>query len=296
MQVSTADGTPLRGDLITRVVLRTDLTPIPSSVEISAPATRETTAALGEGVTVKVGAEQTEYEIVRTVDTPAGAAQGARELKPIRVTGILKSCAALGKRLQRSVIREGSAWGDIYRSVGATAVIATDFPVPVFGAFVGMYPTSEVARVLQEEGAIVFYAGGKLHFRRIAELMAAPADVTFDADRTEVIASSFLENHAIPLTIATAPDGTVITAGRDTSRGINYRPRADARILRNMGTVLVQRRKMREALSPRFNAGMRVDIAGKPHIVITAAHARVAASEAAGAEEFTQLWLGELST
>jgi hypothetical protein len=296
MQVSAADGTPLRGDLITRVILRTDLTPIPSTVEISAPATRETVAVLAEGNTIRVGADQAEYEITRVQDTPEGASQGAREVKPLKVIGLLKSCAALGRRLQRSVIREGSTWGDIYRSIGATAVIGSDFPVPVFGAFVGMYPTPEVARVLQEEGAIVFYAGGKLRFHRLGELIASPADVTWATDHTEVITSDFLEKHALPFTVATMPDGSTITSGRDASRGLVYRPRGDARIVRNMGTVLVQRRKTREALSPSFNAGMRVDIAGKPHIVITAAHVRSTSTESSGAEEFTQLWLGEVTT
>lgn len=295
MQVYAADGTPLRGDLITRVVQRTDLTPIPSTVEIRAIKTRETSAALVEGLIVMVGADMTAYELFRVdSDKSKGMQQGSREIAPIEAFGILASCAALGRRLQRSIIREGSTFADIYRSIGCTAVIESDFTVPVFAALVGSIPTPMIAQVLQEEAAIVFYAGGKVRFRRLADLINTKASITFDKDRTEEISSDFLERHAIPFVVSSSPSGAIITSKREAARGMVYRPRADQRILNNMGTVLVQRRKMREALSPDFNAGTRVDIGGLPHIVITAAHVRASANDKGAGEEFTQLWLGEV--
>jgi hypothetical protein len=295
VQVYAADGTPLRGDLITRVVLRTDLTPIPSTVEISATRTRETSAAIVSGKIVLVGAEQTAYELVRVDgDKTSGVEQGGREIGPITAYGILASCAALGRRLQRSIIRRGSTFADIYRSIGATAVIDSDFAVPSFAAFVGMLPTPEIAKVLQEEAAVIFYEGGKIRFRRLTELASVKADIEFPVDRTEEISSAFLERQAIPFVMSTAPSGAIITSGKEAARGLVYRPRADQRILTNMGTVLVQRRKMREGLSPDLNAGRRIDIGGKPHIVITAAHVRALANDDGKGEEFTQLWLGEV--
>jgi hypothetical protein len=295
MQVYTADGTPLRGDLTTRVVVRTDLTPIPSTVEIDAVNTRETAAALQKGLTVKIGPDQTEYLLVLIEgDKAESIQQGDRDVQPIRATGILKSCSALADLLQRSVIREGSTWADIYRSIGSTAVVDSDFAVPRFCALVGMLPTPEIARVLQEEAAIVFYAGGKVRFRRLNDLIAAPAGVTFPADRTQELSSDLLERHSIPFIVTTTPGNQVITSKREAARGIVYVPRADRRILVNLGTVLVQRRTMRESLSPDFNAGMRVDIAGMPHIVVTAAHVRSSSTDKQGSEEYTQLWLGQV--
>lgn len=293
MEIYAADGTPLRGDLLTRVVLRTDLTPIPSTVEISAVNTRETSAALVAGSTVLIGPEKAPFELV-VVDTDRTQAieQGARELAPIKAVGVLASCASLGRRLQRSIIREGSTFADIYRSIGSTAVIESDFTVPLFASYIGMYPTPDVARVLQEEAAVVFYSNGKLLFRRLNDLIATKASIDFPADRTEISSSDYLERHTIPFIISTGSDGTIITSKREAARGMVYRPRADQRILNNMGTVLVQRRKLREGLSPGLNAGARVDIGGEPHIIITAAHVRATASDRGGAEEFTQLWAG----
>jgi hypothetical protein len=297
VQVYSADGAPLRGDLINRVILRTDLTPIPSTVEVEASATRETRAALAEGAMVLVGPEKVPYELVRIDgDKTMAVQQGARDVAPITAYGLLASCAALGRRLQRSVIREGSTFADIYRSIGATAVVVSDFPVPRFAAFVGMIPTPEVARVLQEEAAVVYLDGTKVRFRRLAELIATAPLLSFPADRSEETASAFLERQVIPYLVSTDAAGAVVTSRREAARGVRYHPRADARTLTNMGTVLVQRRKIREGLSPALNAGARVDIAGKPHIVITAAHVRATSTAQVPGEEYTQLWLGEVTS
>lgn len=292
MRVADASGALLRADLITSTILRTDLTPIPSTVELEAVRTSETEAALAEGAVVKVGEAGTEYLLVKVGGSNgSGLTRGARELAYMSAVGILNSCAAVGRRLQRSIIREGSTFAEIYRSIGATATVQTDFAVPVFACFIGMLPTPEIARVLQEEGATVYYDGAKLRFRRLAELVAEKAAVVYPVDRTEEVVSDYLDRHALPFAFTTNPDGTFQTTKREAARGITYRPRADLRILNNISSGLMVRRRLREALSPSFNAGMRIDIVGRPHVVVTATH--VQRSGEAGSEEYTKLWLGE---
>jgi hypothetical protein len=74
---------------------------------------------------------------------------------------------------------------------------------------------------------------------------------------------------------------------------VAYVPRADRRVLANISRGLVQRRKAQESLSPQLNAGARIDVAGKPHIVITAAHVFEQRGESSGGGgEFTQLGWG----
>lgn len=294
MQVVGSDGTPLRGDLITRVALRTDLVPIPSTVEITAIQTRETLAALAEGLTVNVGGTQQDYLLVKV---GAGRGQrvmrGDREAATITAVGILASCAAVGGRLQRSIIREGSNFAEIYRSIGAAAVIGSDFAVPQFSAFIGMLPTPEIARVLQEEAAVVMLQGGKLHFRRLADLMSEKAAIEFPEDRTDETKADFLERHSVPFAFTTTADNALLATKREAARGIAYRPRGNARVLNNISSALIQRRTMRESLSPELNAGARIDVGGRPHVVITAAHLREQAVFGGEGAEYTQLWLGE---
>lgn len=294
MQVYTADGTAIRGDVINRVVLRTDLTPIPSTVELSLTSTKETAEAIQEGKVVQVGQDRTEYLLVKVGGREAQAQQGGRDVASIKAVGILNSCAALARRLQRSIIREGSTFADIYKSIGATATVDSDFTVPRFAALVGCIPTPEIAKVLQEEAATVFLQGGRVRFRRLADLSAEKASVTFKSDRTESVASALMERHSVPFAFTTTPDNTIVSTKRESARGVVYRPRADTRILNNMGVALVQRCKLREGLSPTLNAGARVDIAGNPYIIITAAHVREMVGGESSGEEYSQLWLGQV--
>lgn len=296
MQVVGADGRPLRGDLITSVTLRTDLTPIPATVEITAKRTTETAEAIAEGKVVTVGGASIPMLILKTEgDKGSGAEQGGREIGDIKAYGILASCEALGRRLQRSIIREGSNFTEIYRAIGASALVDSDFAVPHFAAYIGALPTPEIARVLQEEAATVYYSNGSIRFRRLADLMAQPATVTFPKDRTEEIAAGYMEKHAMPFVFTTNPDGTFASTKREAARSVVYRPRADQRVMNNMSTALIQRRKLRQGLQPAWNAGMRVDVDSRRHIIITAAHTySTAADEGEKGDQTTTLWLGEI--
>jgi len=154
-----------------------------------------------------------------------------------------------------------------------------------------MTPSFEVAKVLQEEAGILVLNKGRIQFRRLQELVAADADQVINEDVAHLLESDFLERHAVPFGISTAADGGQIIASSEAGRSAVYRPRAVQRIVNNMSTALVQRRKLKNMLTPAFNAGTRVDIGTKRHIVVTAAHV---CDYQPGGEQFTQFWLGEV--
>lgn len=296
MEVVGADGTRLRGDLINRVILRTDLTPIPSTVEVECTQTDETVKALAEGSVIKVGGDLIEFSVVKLeTSNQQGLVRGDRALAPIKAIGVLNSCQAVGQRLQRSIIRESSSFADIYKSCGATATTGADFPVPQFSAFIGMLPTPEIARVLQEEAAVVFLKDGKLQFRRIAELLTEKAVVNYKRDMTEEVRSDYLDKHALPFAFTTQDDKSFLATKREKARGIVFRPRADARILNNISSGLIRRRKVQASLTPQLNAGARIDVEEDPFIIITAVHVFESKGDGGG-RQFSTLYLGENQT
>ena len=291
---------PLRGDLIMRLVLRTDLTPVPATVELTVRQTEETQALLTEGAVIRVGSEQVAFTLVKVQhadDSGRGGGahvQGDRLLSSISATGLLASCEPMARPLARAVIRERTTLGAIYRACGAQARIDGDFTAPMFSAFVGMTPSFEVARVLQEEAGALVYDAGRIGFRRLTELRDARASQAVRGEATERLASAFLERQAIPFGVSTAPTNALVIGRRGVARRAVYRPRADARLLNNLGMALVMSRKLRNALSPEINAGARIDVDGEPYIVITAAH--VLAWEQPGRQEtYSLYWLGEVS-
>jgi hypothetical protein len=286
---------PLRADLILRAVLRTDLTPIPATVELEGRVCDEVHKAFTEDAIVRVGVDRTEFKIIKVHDPrDDGLIQGSRQTGVIKAVGILASCAPIAARLQRAVIREGSMLGDIYRACGAQVRIDSDFTVPVFAALVGMVPSFAIAQALQEEAGVLVYAAGRIKFRRLGELKSQDASLQSDSSSAPLLASSFLERHTVPFGVSTDASGSVIAGRSASARGAVYRPRADERILNNLSTALIQRRKLSYIFTPSVNAGSRIDVDGSPTIVITAAHIYDAGESGGSADMSSLFWLGEV--
>jgi hypothetical protein len=286
---------PIRGDLLVRLVFRTDLTPIPATVEFEVRNTTETEKSIVEGSIIRMGADMTEFLLVKVAQrSDSGMVQGGRQYTTINAVGILNACAPIAQRMQRAVVRENSSLGEIYRACGATLRIDSDFTVPLFACFVGMVPSFEIAKVLQEEAGVLVYEGGKIKFRRLAELRDSKAQQTLAVDQVQTTQSGFLERHVVPFAFTTSPANAIVTGRRESARGAVYRPRGDQRIVNNLSIALVQRAKVRNGLIPGFNAGMRVDVGTVPHIAITAAHIYESGADGGTGDQYSQFWLGEV--
>lgn len=284
----------LRSDLIVRAVLRSDLTPMPQTVEMELRDTLDTEPIVN-GSKVKVGREEAEFLIIKNAPGgDSGRTQGDRPVKTRKLVGLLASCAAITQRTQRSIVRYGASLGEIYRACGAQVTIDQDFTVGVFACFKGMTPSFEIAKALQEEAGALVMADGKVAFRRLAEMLDQDPAVTLREDSTQGVDSEFLERHKVPFAFSTDPTGALISTRAEVGRGVMYRPRADTRILNNLSTALILRRKARSDFAPHMMAGMRVDIAGRPFAVITAVHVADGGADGGGGEQYTQLWLGEV--
>lgn len=286
-------GVGLGSDVVTRVILRTDMTPIPATIEIEARRIAQVERILAEGQRIVVGDLKGEFTIVKSQQVSNNSPlQGEHPTSGLKVIGMLSSCEPIARRLQRSVIRENAPLGEIYRACGAQVRIGSDFNVPRFSCFVGMTPTFEVAKVLQEEAGALIYADGAITYRRLGELVAQKAALTVPDSATEIMVSDFLERHAVPFAFSTDPTGVIVSGRREASRGVHYQPRADQRIVNNLGQVLLQRRKMRTALTPNLQAGSRIDVGSSSMVIITAAHV----FDSIGGDQYTQVWMGELSS
>lgn len=285
---------PIRVDLLVRVVYRTDLTPIPATLEIEVRHHEDTDKVIVQGARLKVGPELTEFILVKVFDREdAELLQDGRKLSSIRAVGLLASCAPIANRLQHAVIRENATMGEIYRACGANITIESDFTVPSFACYVGMTPSFEIAKILREEAGVLIYKSGKILFRRLKELKAAPYEHQSGDDVVQRLDSPFLKGHAVSAGFTSETEGEVLHSSKDAQRGSVYRPRADQRIVNNMGIALVQTTKVFSIVLPLFNAGMRIDVGGIPQVVITAAHVLdTDGSSVPG--HYTQFWLGEI--
>ncbi|WP_428383777.1 hypothetical protein [Nevskia ramosa] len=280
------------GDVLLRAILRSDLAPVPQTVEIMVRDDPDFRAQWAVGQIIAAGRDGARFKIVKSgVDGEAGLIQDDRKLGAIAVTGLLESCAPIASPLQRAVIRQGATLGGIYRACGANVRIEQDFVVPRFCAFTGDVPSLSIPIALQEEGAAMTYKAGRLSFRRLADLSAQEpiAELPDATDRSEQ--SEFKEMLAVPFAFSAAPDGSIIFGRRESGRAAFYSPRTDQRVLNNLSAVLIRRRKLRAEFSGDIMAGDCLKVAGKSLIVITAAH--VFDSTGTAPEQYSLYWLGE---
>lgn len=282
----------LRGDLIVRSVLRSDLTPVPQTIELEVRETVDT-EPLRLGSKMRVG--PTEFVVVKSSPGELAAnPQGDRPVVTRKLIGLLASCAPIAQRTQRSIVRYGASLGEIYRACGAQVRIEQDFSVGVFACYKGMTPSFEIAKTLQEEAGVLVFANGRVSFRRLDELIKSDPVITLREDSLEGVESDFLERHLVPFAFSTNPAGAIIATRSEAGRGVMYRPRADTRTLNNLSAALVMRRKGSSTLAPQVQAGMRINVGTTPYVAITAAHVVDVGPDGADVEQYTKLWLGEV--
>lgn len=297
MFVSLEDGTQLRGDFVLRMVQRFDLTPIPSTLELTIRTDSSVIGKIADGTLLIAGTQSDRYRIVKTRSALSEAAQGRDNVptKVLEATCILDGFTAMAKPLPRAVFKESKSMGEVYRSCGATVRVGDDIPVSRFACVAGQFPTISIARVLQEEAAAaVWSAGGKVSFKRLADLFTGEPVERLATDSTQVVESSFLEQHELPWALSTSKAGEPVLGNRDQARWFIYLPRADVRVLNNMTRCLMVRRTMNAAYSPSIRAGDGIDIAGVRHVVVTVAHTVENGDSGAESNQTTRMWLAQL--
>jgi hypothetical protein len=284
----------LPGDLMVRWVLRSDLAPVPRTVELTLQDRDGLMDRLPEGASFWTGRELMEYRVIKVEKhKPAPVVQGNDQLSVFSVTALLASCAEIAYRRERAVITDSASIGEVYRSCGASVAIADDIRIPRFACFAGQVPSYMIAKVLQEESAALVIRNGRLSITRLAELARQPAKVTLVQDSADLVQSEFLERHEIPGFFSLSDDGSFVMGDFSNARTFQYMPRSEESTLRNASRVLVTKRIVSCDLDQTINAGDVIRVGGRDLVVITAAH--VMESVSARIQSVSKLWAGEVS-
>lgn len=297
MNIYLAEGgqQQLPGDLITRWVARSDLAPVPRTVEFTVMSKDGMQQRLPVGASIWTGRELLEYEIVQAkVEKVGGLVQDRDQVGHINVTALLKSCVGITYLRERAVVLEQAMLGEVYRSCGATAAIGDDFQVARFSCLRGQVPAFHIAQVLQEESSALVFSGNRLQVKRLSDLMQQAPTLEFaQADSTDSADSAFIERHSIPSFISTDDAGAFVMGDLSLARNVRFLPRTAERSLRNATRVLVVRRVVDSDLAQEINAGDVLTVSGTPMVVVTAAHLMQAQDGAT--ETSSRFWMGVLS-
>lgn len=295
-------GEQIRGDLIKSAVIRSDMSPVPVTLEAEIRADEDMVKKLAEGEVITAGGSSASsgdaMRIIKSTLVENRIVQGAREMDAIQITAMLDACHSIAFVRSRAIIKENAVLSAIYRASGATIkAVDADFPVPRFYCPVGDTPSFHIARALQEEGGIVRWKDGRLKFFRLPDLFKQDPIIELPENASDYVDSGFLERHEIPWFFSLDNSGGFVFGNQNKPRSVRYSPFKNTQRLRNMSRCLVQRKISKMNLSPGVAAGDLINFAARdPLCVITAAHVFSSGTDGSGSNQYTRLWLGSLES
>lgn len=286
-----ADEPSLRGDLILEAVLRSDITPIPETVEATVRWDELLAIYLTEGREIKAGRFDSIYTIIKVSDSSdSQGQQGARLHRTMSFIAILKNCLFLGMPRDSAVVKEITSFGTIYNACNAGLKVASDVPVERFGCLVGEIPSIPIARALQEEKTTVFWSGEEINFLRNEDLFKQDPVQEFPEHLAIETKARVNERYEIPSFYSDSDDSSIIWGDKQTRRQTMFIPKTSSRVLFNMTQVIVNTKTVKTYYAPHLLAGNVVDVSGDPYVIMTAAHSFSHTKK----NTFSKLWLGVL--
>jgi len=294
MQIVTANGTQIRGDLIKQAALRYDLAPVPSTFEAIIRVDDDLSRQLADGSLVNVNGD--DYQIIKPEKGSGRESQGNNSTDTIQITALLNACAPIAFVRRNAIIKENVLLTEIYRAAGAAIrPVVGDFRTDRFTCMVGQTPSFPIANLLQEEGGVVRWKKSALSFFRVSDLFNQTPALILPDNATENIKSGFLERHEIPWFYSTAPDGSLVYGNQTKARTAVFVPRKNRQQLFNLSRCLVQRKISKIEFNEGLFAGDLIAYQGAASLVIvTAAHVFQSNTDGSGGNQYTKLWLSAM--
>lgn len=295
LTVIEATGQIISAAQIIAATLRTDMVPVPVSLELSVQSTPELDAAITLGATLLVGDPAIAVTIVKVLPITTQSIKEGRKVGGISCTAVLSGCQRMIEPTNRAIILSNTSFAEIFRACGCRLAVELDLPVSSFVCLRGQIPTTLIAKALQQESAVMFLRQGRLVFWRVSELLKEPPLLRYDPsavqweDNPVVLAKSKISFFSVAL------DGSTIERPTPTaSRPVSYYPKLSERQLMNLEKVLIRRGTMLRPMDQRLNAGVVLHIEDQVYVVLTAAHHFASGALGGASAMATKIWFANL--
>lgn len=296
MQITLENhNAPLRGDLVLYLVKRTDLTPIPSTVEALIRIDDDNLSLLKQGKEITLP-NNVKYKIIlSSITKPKGAVGGDPNYQLVKIIALLSGAYELAFLKERAIVKESTSFSQVFRKCGGTMAVISDIRIDKFTCLIGEYPSYSLMRALGRNAAtIVWDLKNRVSFVRIMDLFDKEPKETMPVDLTYTIESGFIERHETPAYISNNTDGSLVTNKADKGRRTAFEMFANRQTLNNLSTYLIVRKIWTCPLAVHLNAGDIVSVVGKKYVIVTATHA-IGKAESGNGSQLSRFWLAELS-
>ncbi|EGK11735.1 hypothetical protein HMPREF9373_1691 [Psychrobacter sp. 1501(2011)] len=296
VKIVLSDGSTIGGGDLISAIYRTDLVPVPVSLELVVKATDELRELLKIGDKLIAG-EGTSLTIVKSQHINMQAVKAGKRVGGLIIIAVLSGCEPLLSVASRATSLNNTSFNEVYRSLGAKIRLENDIKLNQFICLKGQLPTKRIAIALQKEAAVSLYRDGGMSVVRINDLFKGEAAV-YDRSALQWIDSPHVLSHGNTNFLSIDDNGSDILGAPFSNKQVGYYPRADARELQNLRRILVTRAKMVRQLDDQITAGRLITIddglSQDNLVVLTAAHRYDTGALGGRPIMATQAWLAQL--
>jgi len=295
MRIMLANGQFIGTDRFISGILRSDLLPVPVTLEFQALLTAEMDEQLQEKSVIMIGDNYLEMIIVKRVMVTSGFLRDDQLLSIGSYIAVLNGCERLIEPARKATYLEDTTIGAALRASGNKLKVKEDVPLYHYFCAVGATPSYEIARKCGEEAAVIYCSDeGKIIVKRLSQIMNQDPVLELDESAVNWIENATQLNHAVPSYQTVNADGSTIEGELKVGAKTAFYPNLDSRRLKNLSTVLVTRGTVMWTYNPDLMAGDVVKIKDRKYVILTAAHrfeTGVLGSQSISASKF---WLAEV--
>lgn len=277
--------------------LRTDLVPVPVSIEFAVKYTKELKELLVDGAEILVNDIPYSFEIVYSQPVKSQTIKDDSRIGAISCIAVFKGSKSILEQAKKAVILEQTSFNAAYRACGSTNIsLGDDVPLPEFICLKGYLISERLALYLQQEAAVICFKENKIRILKLDALFKQIAVLKLDPSEIQWFNSEQIEKYQKSSYVSVDQDGSTVIGDDTTTKGqsVVYKAGLDARQLKNLEKVLIPRGIVHRSLSLDLNGGDIVEVEQKKYVILTAAHETETGAIGGNVGSTTKLWLASL--
>lgn len=292
MNIQLEDSSSIGGGNLINAIYRTDLVPVPVTLELVVKADDRLHELLlvDKTLTTPKGVSLT---IVKSQIINEQSIKAGKRIAALHAIAVLSGCEPLLGVTKKAVSLTNTSFNEVYRALGAKVRIKRDIKLASFVCLKGQMSTVAIAKALQKESAVICHSEQGLSVIRLNELMIGEATL-FDKTAVQWINHPNAVRHGNINYLSIDDNGSDILGTARSERSIEYYPRADNRELQNLRRILITKATITRQLDDRLDAGKLVVVDNKTLVTLTAAHRFDTGVLGGPAVMATKAWLAQV--
>lgn len=281
-------------DLIS-ATLRTDLMPVPLSIEFSVNNATKYSPLLAINKEIYVADYNMPFIITKSVPVNTQAIKDNNLIGAVYCIAIAKPFLPLTLPLKVAKIIDQTSFKAVLRSVGVVVKYGNDIPLDEFIALCGSTPSERLATYMHQEACVICLRQEKVNFLKVDSFFKQDEILKVSASNVAWLHSEQKDIIGRAVYSSVADDGETII-GETQQRGFKViqKPRLSSRKTKNMEKVLVTRGIIVRTLDMSISAGDVISIDDKKYVILTSAHNFTTGNLGNASQTLTKLWIATL--